>query len=158
MAVVTEVRDQKILVKSEIKSACSGCQQVDSCASGQVAKAIPHRKLSLYLENKGAALDNTLALNVGDKVIIGIVEKELLQTAFQVYLWPLLGLIIFSGFGQYQVSQGVFSHELIALFLGVIGAGLGFIIAKTRLAKLTKTKSLAPQLLRKACPTSSVTE
>ena len=43
-ATVVAINDNNVTVTSDIKSACSGCQQVDNCGSGQVAKAFPQKK------------------------------------------------------------------------------------------------------------------
>jgi len=48
-ATVVAINDNNVTVTSDIKSACSGCQQVDNCGSGQVAKAFPQKKLSMNL-------------------------------------------------------------------------------------------------------------
>ena len=74
VAKVVDCHNNKVTVQSQIKSACSGCEQKSSCASGQVADAIPQKKLTL-------AFENSLRLSVGDSVLIGIPEKALLQTA-----------------------------------------------------------------------------
>ena len=95
----------KITVESQIKSTCSSCHQIDSCGSGQVSKALP--KKSLIVE-----LTTELPVKLGDVVVLGLSEKGLLQTAWQVYLWPLIGLIIFSGIGQYLVLQVIFTSEI----------------------------------------------
>ena len=50
-ATVTFIDDDNVTVTSDIKSACGGCQQIDNCGSGQVAKAFPQKKLSLTLKS-----------------------------------------------------------------------------------------------------------
>lgn len=122
-AIVVAVEHEQITVTSEIKSACSGCQQVDNCGSGQISKAIPQRKLTMDINSK-------LALKVGDEVLIGLSEKKLLRTAFQVYLWPLLGLILFALIGQYLMIKSIFTSELLVIALSFIGGYLGFYAAK----------------------------
>ena len=118
-AIVTAVNLDKVTVQSEVKSTCSSCQQNDSCGSGIVAKALPQKKLTVELVTQ-------LDVSVGDVVTLSIPEKDLLQTAWQVYLWPLLGLIAFSALGQYLVSQLVFPHEVYAIVLGGIGGYIAF--------------------------------
>lgn len=139
---VTAVDGKNISVKSELKSGCSGCNQVDNCASGQVAKAIPQLSLSMQV----IAHD---PVNVGEKVVIGIPEKALLSTAAKVYLFPLFGLILSSGLGQYLIEQAIFTHELYALMLGFSGGFLGYFAAKIDLASAKKSKLLTPKYLRK---------
>ena len=109
---VEHIVSNKITVESTIKSSCSGCNQVDNCGSGQVAKAFPQPKLSLDLYTD-------LPVKVGDTVVIGLSDKYLLLSAWQVYLWPLLGLVVASALGQWFVENDVFGHELIAIAFGV---------------------------------------
>lgn len=141
-ASVVAIDKDKVTVVSAIKSACSGCQQVDNCGSGQVAKAFPQKNLSL-------TLTSSLPLKLGDKVVLGLNESALLQSAWQVYLWPLLGLLLASWFGQYLVNNAIFSHEILAIMLGSLGGYCGFILAKNQQLKSATCAKLAPKILRK---------
>lgn len=141
-AKVVAINNDSLVIESEIKSTCSGCQQVDSCASGQVAKAIPHRKLTVELQSD-------LALAVGDNVVIGIPEKNVLSTAFQVYSLPIIGLIIGSAIGQYLLQQSIINHELIGLAIGAVLGFAGYKVAKYRLTSAQNSKQLTPVILRK---------
>ncbi|GHE86184.1 SoxR reducing system RseC family protein [Thalassotalea profundi] len=139
---VTSVSDKnQITVVSEIKSTCSSCQQVDTCGSGQVAKAFPTKKLALELTCH-------LPVKVGDHVVLGLSEKALLSTAWQVYCWPLFGLLLFSYFGQWLVSEQLLAHEILAIILGAFGGYLGFTFAKKHQEKSISQKALAPVVLR----------
>jgi sigma-E factor negative regulatory protein RseC len=140
-AIAIDIDGENITVESEIKSACSGCQQVDNCGSGQVAKAFPQHKLTL-------TLTTDLPLSIGDSVIIGLSEKHLLRSAWQVYVWPLMGLIIGAILGQWLVEQEVFPHELLAIILAGFGGYLGFLLAKRQQKYGIYCKSLTPQILR----------
>lgn len=146
LATVTAIDNDKITVVSQVKSTCNSCAQVDSCASGQVAKAIPHKKLSFTL-NKPKLLAKTI-VNVGDCVVIHVPENALLQSAWQVYLLPIFGLFIFSAIGQWLVLEEVFVHELLGLILGFLGGYLGYRYAKFLQSKLKNQASLSPEILR----------
>lgn len=122
-AKVVAISEGIVTIESLIKSACSGCQQVDNCGSGQVSKALPQKRLSVNVVSE-------LPLNVGDEVMIGLSEKHLLSVAWQVYLWPLIGLITFGLLGQYLMSQQVFTSEPFAILLSLLGGYLGFRVAK----------------------------
>ena len=150
-AIVTGVNNHSITIESNVKSTCSSCHQLDTCGSGQVAKAIPQRKLKL-------TLTSALVLDIGDEVIIGIPEKCMLQTASQVYLWPLLGLIVMSAIGQYLMQVAIFSHELYAVLLGIFGGYAGFRLAKYWQNNKQKASDLMPTILRKSPQLISVTE
>jgi sigma-E factor negative regulatory protein RseC len=145
LAKVEKVENGLISVVSEIKSACSGCQQVDNCGSGQVAKAFPTKKLSLTLQSQ-------LSVNVGDIVVLGIPQGCVLQSAWQVYLYPIAGLITLSGVGQYLVTHQVLPHEIFAIVLGALGGFLGFRLAKSKQNKEENKNKLTPSILRVASP------
>lgn len=132
---------KKITVQSQVKSSCSGCNQLDSCGSGQIAKAIPQRKLSVILTTD-------LPVKIGDTLVLGLSEKSILKTAWQVYLWPLFGLIIGSALGQWFIQQGVFSIELYSIVLGGLGGYIGHRFAKYWQRNSKHAKSLVPKILR----------
>jgi sigma-E factor negative regulatory protein RseC len=130
-----------VKVESEIKSSCSGCKQVDNCGSGQVAKAFPQTKLSLDLETD-------LPVKVGDTVVLGLSDKHLLLSAWQVYLWPILGLIAASVLGQWFVEQQIFIHEILAIMLGLLGGYIGFLLARHQQKRGKYCQLLIPRILR----------
>lgn len=146
LATVTAIENGKITLVSQIKSSCNSCSQVESCASGQVAKAIPHKKLSFTL-HKPKSLENQ-AINVGDCVVLTLPEANVLESAWQVYLLPIFGLFAFSGFGQWLKQNGFLSHELMALAIGVVGGYLGYRLAKKLQNQPRRQSKLQPQILR----------
>lgn len=141
-ATVVAINNNLITVESKVKSTCSSCQQVNECGSGQVAKAIPQRKLVVTLEN-------SLGVKVTDIVIIGIPEDKLLQSAWQVYFLPLLGLIGFSAIGQWLNSIMLLEHEFITILLAFVGGYLGYKLARRLQNRLLCQQNLQPRLLRK---------
>ncbi|MCJ8320324.1 MAG: SoxR reducing system RseC family protein [Colwellia sp.] len=130
-----------VTVQSQIKSTCSSCKQIDSCGSGQVSKAIPQKQLNVKLITQ-------LPVKIGDIIVLGLSEKGMLQVAWQVYLWPLLGLIIFSGLGQYLIQQGILPSELFGVFLGCLGGYLGHRLAKFWQTRSKYISALMPKILR----------
>lgn len=148
-ATVNSVEDDWVEVTSEIKSTCSSCQQIDSCGSGQVAKAFPQKNLSLRLPTK----DFKPSLKVGDKVIIAIPQGRLMSSLARVYGLPLLFLIMFSGIGQITIAQS--THEIFSILFGFIGGYLGFRLAKYIENQKNNQTNLAPYLLKKI-PSSDI--
>lgn len=141
-ALVTAVtNDNHITVRSEIKSTCSSCQQVDTCGSGQVAKAFPQKHLEFQITCH-------LPVTVGDKVVLGLSDKMLLSSAWQVYCWPLLGLIFSSFLGQWLLEQQILPHEIFAITFGVLGGYTGFSLAKKHQQKPIIQQALAPVVVR----------
>ena len=146
LAEVVSIENGMISVSSQVKSSCNSCSQVSTCASGQVAKAIPHKKLSFTLPV--SALLNHQHVQVGDCVVLTLPEVDVLKSAWQVYLLPIIGLVSFSALGQWLVMQGVLSHELLALGVGLIGGYLGYRIAKHMQNHPEHQEKLQPKILR----------
>ncbi|MBL4941322.1 MAG: SoxR reducing system RseC family protein [Colwellia sp.] len=146
LATVTAIDNGKITVVSQIKSSCNSCSQVSTCASGQVAKAIPHKKLSFTLL-KPISLESQV-IHVGDCVVLTLPEVDVLQSAWQVYLLPILGLFIFSALGQWLKQTGVLSHELMALSIGLTGGYLGYRLAKHLQNQPSIRARLQPEISR----------
>lgn len=146
LATITAIDDDNITVVSQVKSTCNSCAQIDSCANGQVAKAIPQKKLSFTL-SKPKQLENQ-TIHVGDGVVLTVPEVDVLQSAWQVYLLPILGLCSFSALGQWLIEEQVLTHELMGLTLGVAGGYLGYRLAKRLQNNPNKLMALQPKISR----------
>jgi sigma-E factor negative regulatory protein RseC len=146
LAEVIAIENGRINVVSQVKSSCNSCSQVSTCASGQVAKAIPHKKSSFTLPL--SALLNNQQVQVGDCVVLTVPEVDVLKSAWQVYLLPTIGLLSFSAFGQWLKVQDVLNHELLALGVGLIGGYLGYRLAKHLQNHPEHQDKLQPKILR----------
>lgn len=140
IAKVINISNDNVTVVSHIKSTCQSCQQVDNCASGQIAKAIPHKQLQL-------TLPSTLALEVGQNVTIELPQKSLLHSASQVYMLPLIGLIGFAGVGELLAKSWLLTNELLTISLSFLGGYLGFKLAQYLQNKLTVQAQLQPKIV-----------
>jgi sigma-E factor negative regulatory protein RseC len=146
LAEVIAIESGMISVVSQVKSSCNSCAQVSTCASGQVAKAIPHKKSSFILPE--SALLNNQRVEVGDCVVLTLPEVDVLKSAWQVYLLPIMGLLVFSALGQWLTMQEVLSHELFALGIGLTGGYLGYRLAKYLQNHPEHDEKLQPKILR----------
>ncbi|WP_448548801.1 SoxR reducing system RseC family protein [Thalassotalea fusca] len=145
-ATVVAIENNLVTVSSDLKTGCSGCQQVDNCGTGQVSKAFPQKKLTVQITSD-------LPLKVGDKVVLAIPESPLLSTAFQVYILPLIGLMTFAWLAQMLVEHQVLSHEIWAVLFGFVGGFAGYKLAKYRQNQPNVVKSLQP-VIKKILPQS----
>lgn len=151
LAEIVAIEGDQITLVSQVKSSCNSCSQVSTCASGQIAKAIPHRKLSFtlpYPQSLSVDVKQSVDINVGDCAVLSLPEGHVLQSAWQVYLLPIMGLFTFSAFGQLMLNQHVLTHELQALLLGVLGGYLGYRLAKHLQNQLSNISKLQPKILR----------
>jgi sigma-E factor negative regulatory protein RseC len=156
IATITAIKNSTVTVTSQIKSGCSGCAQVDTCGSGQIAKAIPQRRLTLNLPYPNNLTSGSL--KVGESIILGLPQSGVLASAGQVYLLPLAGLITFSALGQWLVTQHWLNHELFAFAFGLVGAYLGYRLAKSRQEQNKCTLTLQPQILRTLATSNQVVQ
>lgn len=150
LAEVVAIDGTQMTLVSQVKSSCNSCTQVDSCASGQIAKAIPHKKLSFtlaYPQSLASHLSDT-SINIGDCVVLMLPEVDVLRSAWQVYLSPLVGLFTFSAVGQLLLNHQVLTHELQALLIGVLGGYLGYRLAKYWQNKPDEIAKLQPEIIR----------
>jgi sigma-E factor negative regulatory protein RseC len=131
----------QVTLESEIKSSCGSCSQIDTCGTGQISKALPQRQTRFTLHS-------TIPIKVGDKVIIGLSEQALLTSAWQVYLWPVLGLILMATLSLWALENTMLSHELYSLLLGSLGAFLGHKFACYKQNKSACAEKMKPQILR----------
>ncbi len=67
---------------------------------------------------------NSLPVNVGDRVIVGVDEHSLVQGAFMVYMLPLILLFL----GALAADQWYFTQEMLhSDFAAITGAIVGFL-------------------------------
>ena len=138
-ATVVAVNSQSVVVESQVKSTCSQCQQVDNCGSGLVAKALPQQKLRVEIATQEQ-------FSIGEQVLISIPEQAMLTVAWQVYLWPVIGLMLGAGGGQLMLINGLLAHEWPTIFMGFAGGYAGFRWAKNRLDNSPKQRALIPTI------------
>ena len=145
-------------------------QRQTSCGSCSVKNGCGTQVLSKVFGNKSAWIRcrNTCQAKIGDQVIIGINEAELLSGSFLLYLLPILTMIAVSGAGVAIAGQWwPQGTDLLAIIGAVIGllAGLKYsrIISQTDPRKQTHKNSshgtqntkYEPVILRKVNPLAS---
>ena len=81
LAEVIAIENGNISLVTQLKSSCNSCSQVSTCASGQVAKAFPHKKSTFILSL--SALSKNQTLQVGDCVVLTLPEVDVLRSAWQ---------------------------------------------------------------------------
>lgn len=151
LATVTAIDGSNIQVESQVTSTCSSCQQVDTCGSGQISKAIPHKALKVTLPNKQN-------FKIGDQVVIGIPQEQLLSSAWQVYGLPLLGLIVFAFIGELTSQSFGFYNEILTVIFAFFGGWSGFKLASWLQMRPHCQAALLPKILRKHAETINVVQ
>ncbi len=80
-AIVTQVANGQVFIKSLQSSACGGCSQQTGCSTATLAKILPKREF---------AVDCDLNLQVGDSVRVQIDDTHLILSSMLLYLLPLI--------------------------------------------------------------------
>jgi sigma-E factor negative regulatory protein RseC len=146
IAVENELGKQKIWVETEIKTTCNACQVQANCGTSVVAKAFSTKKQSLKLSYEAA-------VEIGQKVKLGIPEEALLNASVQVYLLPILGLIAGALLANLLLPLLSLESELWVVLSGFMAAIGVFLVIKHRLARLNQQQFCA--ILLDVIPTDS---
>ncbi|MDN2482052.1 SoxR reducing system RseC family protein [Vibrio agarivorans] len=125
----------------EQKTSCSSCASKSSCGIGLVSNAIGNKSLTWQLVTEQS-------IQVGDTVEIGLPERKLLSFAAATYLMPLLFLVIGAIAGQTWLQPFLGAGEGAVILLGIVGAAIGFIVARQFVRKREKETSSQVVLLR----------
>ncbi len=84
-AVVTQLDNSQVWIKRLHCDGCSGCLQQSTCGPSVLSKLLPKREF---------AVDNDMALKVGDTVTVAVDDSQLLLVSFLLYLLPLLVMFL----------------------------------------------------------------
>jgi sigma-E factor negative regulatory protein RseC len=132
-------------------AASAGCGTREAAGVGTVTSRLQARRF--YLDNPAGAS----GFREGERLIVGVSERALLNAALTAYGLPLL-FALSAG----AVTQAICGEDLTTM-LGMIGGlALGLIAARLNARRLTARGDLAPRFLRRAradetCGTLEVT-
>lgn len=134
---VMRVDEQGVWVTVLRKSTCSACTNQAGCGQGVM------ERLGIGQSSSPIHAVTELTLSVGDKVVIGIPEETLVQSAVLVYLLPLLALLAAAGLAtQWQWSE----PAVIALSLGCLV--LCAVVVRVGVARYANKPHQKPVVLR----------
>jgi len=142
-AVVTKCSGTQATLEIERRTACGLCGQKRGCGNATWGKLLRHDSHDFTAENKVNA-------NVGDSVVVGIDEQAVLNSAFFLYVVPLIGLLIGT-----IVADYLFKNQFYVIVGAALGLVLGFLWVKGHLIGRDKSgvaysKKYQAVILRKA--------
>ena len=120
-AVVTKCAGTQATLEIERRTACGLCGQKRGCGNATWGSLLGHDSHDFIAENKVNA-------NVGDSVVVGIDEQAVLNSAFFLYVVPLIGLLICT-----IVADYLFKNQFYVIVGAVLGLILGFLWVKGHL-------------------------
>jgi sigma-E factor negative regulatory protein RseC len=138
---VVAVDGDFIVVQTKPRSSCSACHVGTDCGTSVLARWFGQRTNRVRVRN-------TLGLQEGQGVVIGIPEAVLLKASLFAYLMPMLAMVIAAIFAEQEgASDGV-----VALS-SIVGLGLGLLFLHRRGAS-SKHRAYQASLLRQAVDTN----
>lgn len=142
-AIVTARAGTQATLEIERRTACSLCGQKRGCGNATWGKLLGHSRHAFTAENPVNA-------NVGDSVVVGIDEHAVLNSAFYLYVVPLIGLLVGTVSANY-----FFSNQFYVILGAALGLVLGFLWVKGHLigrnqAGIAYSKKYQAVILRRA--------
>lgn len=141
-AVVIKVEGASAWVETQRQSACASCAVNKGCGSAVLSQALGRKRNIVRVEHSEA-------LQVGDRVVLGMDDAAFVKGSFAVYIVPLLLMFVMAVIGQtFASALGSESEGLTILFAG-LGMVLGFYWLK-RFSKRNRCNSdYHPRVIQK---------
>ncbi|MSP86773.1 MAG: Fis family transcriptional regulator [Methylotenera sp.] len=117
-AIVTAKIDAQATLEIERRTACGLCGQTRGCGNAAWGKLLGHNRHAFTAEN-------LIDANVGDSVVVGIEEQAVLNTAFFLYVVPLMAMLVAT-----VAADHFFSNQLYVILAAALGLLLGFLWVK----------------------------
>lgn len=128
------------LLRCEPHSGCGSCNARSGCGSHLLNELGPESEHQLKI-----AISQPL--EPGQKVEVGISEGSLLRSAALVYLTPLVGLIMGGA-----LFQNLFVTDAFTALGTILGAGLGFLLARAVAINIERKSDYQPTVLQIGLP------
>ena len=141
---VVAVAPGAVWVETRRTSTCSGCSVRNGCGQGLTDRLGIHERRGMIL-----ALSD-LQLNVGDRVVVGIRERELLRNAVLVYLFPLIAL-----FTSAVVASELSASEPYVMVSGGAGFLFSWLIVRKRSQQTATDPERQPVVLHATLPVAA---
>lgn len=143
VATVINCSGKQAILEAQRKSTCGSCAAKSGCGTAVFAKTLGKKSSRI-------TVDNTLNLQVGDRVLVGLHENALLLGSSIIYLLPLIGLLVFALLGK-GLSQQLFDieNELLVIVFAIIGFVLSMSLVKKFNQKVKTDPRFQPVLLKK---------
>lgn len=120
-AIVTGRIDAQATLEIERRTACGLCGQKRGCGNATWGKLLGHNHHTFTAENP-------INAKVGDSVVVGIDEHAVLNSAFYLYVVPLLAMLAGT-----VLADHFFNNQFYVVLGAAFGLVLGFLWVKGHL-------------------------
>jgi len=139
-AVVKSITGDQLTVQCESHSACNHCHASAECGTGTIAKAFPQRSHQFVVTG-------TAQVSVGDKIEVGLREKNIITSAMLVYLLPLFTMLTSIVLAQLLTTFLQYDNELSVILSAFTGVFLGFKLTKVFSANYEQRFDFKPKMV-----------
>ena len=135
--IVTSANSGTAWIKTIRSGACESCSSRESCGTATNQKEMI------------VTVKNTLNVQQGDHVVIGLETRPILYLTFLLYVFPILLLIIGALIGNFSAPLIDLNPSLFSMFIGFIFFGTAFVIIRKKNKTLSENSDYKPFLVRK---------
>lgn len=142
--IVTHATPETAWIKTTRSAACESCASKDSCGVSHH----PSEEMTIILPN-------TLGVEEGDHVVVGIDSGPMLFLSFFLYVFPIILLIIGALIGDAVAPALGMSSSALSMGFGFLLFAVAFLIIRKKQAGMSKKDKYKPFLVRKKNPIRS---
>lgn len=135
--VVTTATESTAWIKTIRSGACESCSSKQSCGAAGSQKEMV------------VSVKNTLNVEQGDHVVIGLETKPIMFLTFLLYVFPILMLIAGALIGNFLGPVLTINASLTSMVIGFIFFGAAFLIIRKKNKSFSSQDSYKPFLVRK---------
>jgi len=140
---VLKAEDGRVLVETQRSSACGHCSAKSGCGTHVLQKALGKKRNLFYV-------NSNLPVVEGDFVILGLHEEALVRGSTLLYLFPLIGFMLFGLFGELLSTQlSMLNTDYLSVFSAFVGLALASIWIRYYSGGLVNNPKYQPRLLRR---------
>jgi len=139
--IVTHATPGTAWIKTTRSAACESCASKDSCG-------VSHHPS----EEMTITVPNTLGVEKGDRVIVGIESAPMLFLSFFLYVFPIIMLIIGALAGDALAPALEMNSSALSMGGGFLLFATAFLIIRKKQSGMSKKDKYKPFLVRKKIP------
>ncbi|MCG8632530.1 MAG: SoxR reducing system RseC family protein [Desulfobacterales bacterium] len=136
--IVTRATSDTAWIKTIRSAACESCSSKDSCGTGHHGS-----------QEMNVAVKNTLGVEKGDPVVIGIESKPMIYLSFLLYVFPIILLVIGAVIGDSIAPSLHMDESASAMVVGFLFFGAAFLVVRKKQAAMSGKDEYKPFLVRK---------
>jgi sigma-E factor negative regulatory protein RseC len=134
--IVIRVDSENAWVKTTRTSACESCAQKGACHVSADGREMEVEAI------------NAVGAKVGDRVVLSLEAGTLLKSAFLLYVFPILMMLLGAVIGQKAASVFSFEPSAFSAIIGFTFLVIAFLIMKKKGNRLSRKKEYHPKIIR----------